>query len=121
MSLRPRRLASGLRNRRVTIQQLTDSQGTSGYPVESWVTLAVVQASKDDATGQERFSANQTTSPFDTTWQVPYLSALDPEMANVPKTRRLVYQNRVYDIVSATLIGMRRGIELKTLAGGLLS
>lgn len=123
MSITPRRIAAGLRNRTVTIQRLTESKGNSGYPVESWTTESpiVVQASKDDAVGQERFAANQMTAPFDTTWQIPYVASMDPELVNVPKTRRLVYQQRVHDIVSATLIGLRRGIELKTLAGGLLT
>ena len=122
MSLTPRRVSAGLRNRLVTIQQLTEAQGPSGFPVETWTvaTPIVVYASKDDATGMERFGANQTTAPFDTTWQIPYLASMDPELVNVPKTRRLIYQARVHDIVSATLIGLRRGVELKTLAGGLL-
>lgn len=123
LSLRPRRLSSGLRDRQVTIQLLTESQGASGYPVENWTTATpiLVRASKDDAVGQERFAANQTTSPFDTTWQIPYLASMDPELVNVPKTRRIIYAQRVHDIVSASLIGLHRGIELKTLAGGLLT
>jgi len=123
MSLTPRRLAAGIRNRQVTIQVLTETKGSSGYPVENWTTATpiVVQASKDDETGEERFAANQTTAPFDTTWQIPYLASMDPELVNVPKTRRVLYQGRVHDIVSANLLGLHRGIELRTLAGGLLT
>jgi head-tail adaptor len=120
MSPRPH-LAAGVRNRQVIIQQLTELKGASGFPVESWTTLTTVQASKDDATGVERFAANQLSSPFDTTWQLPYLASLDPELVNVPKKRRLVYQGRVHDIVSATPIGLHRGLEIQTLAGGLLT
>jgi len=118
----PRQVAAGLRTRQVTIQQLTESQGQSGYPVESWTSLVSLLASKVDEVGQERFAASQTTSPFDTTWQIPYLASMDPELLNVPKKRRLVYQGRVHDIVSASPIGeLHRGIELRTLAGGLLT
>lgn len=118
----PRQVPAGLRTRLVTIQQLAESQGTSGYPVENWTTLVTVMASKADETGQERFGANQTTSPYDTTWQIPYIAGVDPELLNVPKKRRLIYRNRVYDIVSASPIGeLHRGVELKTLAGGLLT
>ncbi len=118
----PKQVATGVRTRLITIQQLTESQGPSGFPVESWTTLTTVFASKADAVGRERFGANQLSSPFDTTWQMPYLSAVDPELVNVPKTRRVVYQGRVYDIVSASPVGeLHRGIELQTLAGGLLT
>jgi len=117
-----KQVAAGLRNRLVTIQQLTESKGPSGFPVESWVALTTVYASKNDETGQERFTTSQLSSPFDTTWQVPYLSTLDPELLNVPKKRRLIYQGRVHDIVSASPVGdLHRGIELRTLAGGLLT
>lgn len=115
-------VAAGRRTRLVTIQQLTESKGASGFPVESWTLLINVMASKDDQVGQERYAAQQLSSPFDTTWQLPYLAGLDPELLNVPKKRRLVYQNRVHDIVSASPIGeLHRGIELRTLAGGLLT
>ena len=123
MSLGPRRLSAGMRHWQVTIQLLTESAGVSGFPVESWTasTPIVVQASKDDDTGSERFAANQTTSPFDTTWQIPYLASMDPELVNVQKQRRVIYAGRVHDIVSATVIGLHDGIELKTRAGGLLT
>jgi SPP1 family predicted phage head-tail adaptor len=118
----PRQVAAGLRNRQVTIQQLMESKGPSGFPVEKWTSLVTVMASKDDQEGQERFNANQLSSPFDTTWQIPYIAGIDPELLNVPKKRRLVYQNRVYDIVSASPIGeLHRGIKVRTLAGGLLT
>ena len=116
-----RRLSAGIRNRQVTIQQLTPSRGPSGAPVESWTTLVDLQASKYDDTGQERFAENQLSSPFDTTWEIPYLASCDPELLNVPKTRRVVYAGRVHDIVSATLLGLHRGIALKTVAGGSLT
>src|SRR5678816_2145210 len=114
---------AGRRTRLVSIQKLTQGKGASGFPVESWTTETPISvlASKDDAGGRERFVANQLSSPFDTIWQIPYLADMDPELVNVPKTRRLVYQSRVYDIVSAEMIGLRRAIQLETLAGGNLA
>jgi len=117
-----RQVAAGLRTRQVTIQQLIETKGSSGFPVENWTTLVTVMASKNDDVGQERYAANQLSSPFDTTWQIPYIAGIDPELLNVPKKRRLIYRNRVYDIVSASPIGeLHRGIELRTLAGGQLT
>jgi len=108
---------AGERDRAVTIQQLTESSGTSGFPVESWTTLATpVWMRRDDLRGNERFDAGQLSSPFDTRWEMPYREDMDPELVDVAKTRRLLYKNRAYDIVNGSQIGRRDGIELMTLA-----
>lgn len=115
--------AAGARDRLVTIEQLTESKGTSNYPVESWDTLVDVWAHKADASARERFSfsANQETAPYDTRWTIPFLESMDPDAVDVRKTRRLLYRGRVHDIVGAMEIGRREAIELQTLAGGLAS
>ena|ERR1043166_998897 len=112
---------SGVRDRLVTIQQLTESIGTSHAPVESWQRLCEVMAFKDDLSGRERFVANQPSAPYDSRWELPFRSDCDPERIDVPKTRRIVHQGRVYDIVSATQIGRRAGVMVMTLSGGLLT
>lgn len=108
---------SGERDRAVTVQQLTESAGASGFPVETWSTLvSPYWVKKMDASGRERFGSGQLSAPFDTRWEGAYHPDLDPETVNVAKTRRLVYQGRPYDIVAASMIGMREGIEFLTLA-----
>lgn len=108
----------GERDKRVTIEVLTDGAGaTSGAAIETPTTLAQVFMSKEDQGARERFALGQTSAPFDTRWEMAYASNMDPELLDVPKSRRLVYQGRVYDIVGANLIGMREAIELLTLAG----
>jgi len=113
---------AGTRHYWLAIQKLTQKRGPSGFPVENWTDLDPlhVLARKDDMGGRERFVANQLSSPFDTVWQIPYLADMDPDLVNVPKMRRVVHQNRVYDIVSAQTIGYHRAIQLETLAGGTL-
>ncbi len=111
----------GERDRSVIVQQLTDSVGTSGFPVETWDTLDTVWMRKLDVSGRERFMAAQLSAPIDTQWEMGYRADMDPELEDVRKTRRLVYQGRVFDIVDASQIGRREGIELLTLAKGAVS
>lgn len=108
----------GERNKAVTIQQSTDSTATSGFPKEPWTTLASpVWMRKLDLKGDERFKADQVTASYQTQWEMGYRADMDPELVNVPKSRRLVYQSRVHMIVQASVIGSREGIELLTMAG----
>ncbi len=109
---------SGLRDRLVTIQTLTDGVGSSSFPTESWATLRTEWAEKVDVRGRERLMNGQNASSFDTRWTLGYSAEMDPELVDVTKARRLVWQGRAYDIVSAAMIGRREGIELMTLAAG---
>ncbi len=106
----------GLRTKLVTIQQVTDSKGPSGRPVETWITLCQAWMERDDLTGTEHYTTAQEFSRSDVIWRMPYQSNMDPESLNEPKTRRLLYAGRVYDIVSAVPIGQHAKIELTTLA-----
>jgi hypothetical protein len=65
----------------------------------------------------ERFTADQNKGAADTQWEMGYRPDMDPELVDVVKKRRLLYQGRVYDITSADLIGRFEGIELVTLSG----
>lgn len=108
---------TGQRNRLVTIQQLTESRdATTREPVESWTTLRQAYMSVDPMRGSERFAAHQTTAAGDTVWEMPYVEDMDPEVVDVPKSRRLLFRGRVYDITSAIHEGMRACIELTTLS-----
>jgi SPP1 family predicted phage head-tail adaptor len=113
--------ASGRRDRFVTVQQLSESRGASGAPIESWTRLTDVWAAKTDIRGFERFIANQISAPYDTKWDLHYSAEWDPDRVDVRKRRRLVVEGRVHDIVAAQEIGRRQGVEVMTLAGGLLA
>jgi len=112
---------AGARDRLITVQALTESVGESRRPVETWDTLMEVWAAKTDIGGRERLVADQLSAPYDTKWQLPYSPEIDPDLVDVRKTRRLVVSGRVHDIVSAEEIGLKRGVEVRTLAGGLLT
>lgn len=107
----------GNRDRAVNIQQADESTGTSGLPREEWYALVSnVWMSKQDLRGTERWNTDQIAAKFDSIFQMGYRPDMDPELVDVPKLRRLVYQDRIYEIVSATLIGRREGVQLATIA-----
>lgn len=116
---------SGARDRYITIQSLTESIGASRLPVETWATLIQVHANKADVDVSrfvaERNVADQRSSPYETRWTIPYVASMDPELVDVRKSRRLVVNGRVHDIVAGKEIGRKEAIELHTVAGGLLS
>jgi head-tail adaptor len=107
----------GERDRAVLIEQAVETTGSSGFPVQTWTTLAYpVWMRKMDMRMQERFNAAQISAAADIQWEMGYRPDMDPELVDVPKTRRLRWQNRTYDITGASLIGAREGVELLTLS-----
>jgi head-tail adaptor len=106
--------AAGRRYTLVAIQQLT-SETSGGFPVETWTTLGSWWLNKRDLRADERFVANRESAFAETQWHGPYRADMDPELVDVAKVRRLVYQGKTHDIVAAALIE-RRAIELLTLA-----
>jgi hypothetical protein len=107
----------GARDRAVIVEQLVPSIGPSRFPVEDWTVLApIVWMSKRHITGTERQTMDQKTAPFEDVWETAYRADLDPELVDVPKTRRLVYQGRAFDIIDANQIGRREGVQLMTRA-----
>jgi hypothetical protein len=115
-------LRSGARDRPVLIEerQSGDTVDGAGFPSDNsagWTTLSALEwMHKRDLGGQERLTAQQLSSPIDTVWTMSYRADMDPDLVDVPKLRRLVYQGRTYDIVAASQIGLREGVELMTLA-----
>lgn len=114
-------LSLGGFDRPVTIQQLADSVGTSGRPVETWTTLlSNVWMKREDVTrtySGERFMGSQLAAQSTVKWTMRFDDRMDPEAVDVEKKRRLVYLGRVYDITVAMQIGRQDWIELTTIAG----
>ena len=102
----------------VLIQQLTESRGaTSKAPVESWTTLLDrVPMQRQASRGNETFTRDQLSGSHVTTWTMRYLVDMDPDLVDVPKKRRLVYQGRAHDILSAEPMDRKVGLVLRTLA-----
>lgn len=113
----------GERDKAVAIEQLNEQTADSGFPVEPWSTLKSpvwmrkMDAAPQGARSRERVTADQIAAFYETQWEMGYMGEMDPELVDVPTKRRLVYQGRVHQIVAASLIGRREGIELLTVAG----
>lgn len=101
----------------VTIQQLTETRGaTSKAPVESWTTLAHAWMARQAERGSEAFKAMQLSGASATQWTMRYVASMDPDLVDVAKTRRLLYQGRAYDIVSVEPMDRKVGLVLRTIA-----
>ena len=108
-------ISSGKMDRAVTIEALAEA--ASGYPVETWGTLADLEwMEKVTVSGSERFATAQVAAQVQTVWRMHWRADMDPDAVDVPKTRRLVFMDRVFDITSAVEVGRRQGIELTTVA-----
>lgn len=117
-------MEAGRRDKLVIIQQRSsvDPMDDAGYPVDGpWTELGREWMSKlsvAELGQQERFVAAQVTASFETEWEMPYRSTMDPEEIDIPKLRRLSYRGRIYDIVFAAVAEVREGkaIKIRTLA-----
>jgi len=117
-----RTINAGVLIHTVRIQQReTDPLDESGAPDETagWTTLTDAQMGRIDRRserGGETFRADQVAAMMTTRWKMRYLASMDPDLVDVQKTRRLLYQGRVYDIVDVEVLDRRVGIELRTIA-----
>jgi len=107
----------GERTTPVAVHQKTTTTGASRFPVDTWTPLlARVWMRKVELKLTEQFRAGQESAYAETRWEMGYRADMDPERIDVPTVRRLQYQDRIYDITGASVIGQREGIELLTLA-----
>lgn len=111
------RNAAGQRDKWVTVQTKTPATATSGYPKNAtWVDSTTLFMSRHDVRADERAAAGLESAFAETIWHAPYVESLDPEVVDVPATKRLVYKGRTYNIRSASLLDRKTGIEFVTLA-----
>jgi head-tail adaptor len=111
----PEIVESGRRRWYVAIEQWTELESPDGAVIEDWVPLASEWMLKETLNASERFMSDQLMARLSTRFVMPFRSTMDPDRIDVPKTRRLNYAGRQYDIKSAATIGLReRQIELVT-------
>lgn len=104
--------AAGQRDRYVLIEQLEDA--TAQFP--TWVGLRTEWMSRRDMSADEHLQSDQVSAYGMTEWQMPYYADMDPELVDVPASRRLVYEGRTYGIREASPLGWKRDIALITLS-----
>lgn len=100
----------------VTIQQGTDAVGGSKFPTEGWTTLLSAWMCRDTQTGTEQLVAGQVAAAATIDWEMRYVESMDPDLVDVPKSRRLLYHGRVYGIIRAAHMGRQDKIRLTTLS-----
>lgn len=108
--------AAGRRDKSVTIQQKpAPDAAPAGFPVPNWSDLRTVFMARRELRADERFATRQQSAFVETQWVSEYMADMDPELIDVPATRRFSYAGRFYDIVSASLMDRKTGIEYLTL------
>jgi|SRR5688572_5586403 len=105
----------GTRRAKVTVEHRVENGG-GGFPIETWQPLATLWMQKVDLIGNEAFRADQMSARYDVRFIGPYARTLDPEVVDVPATHRLQYRGRVYDIVTAQLVGHFEGVEYRAVS-----
>lgn len=83
----------GRLDRRIVIQESTETKDVYGQPVKTWATLATVWAQVDDKSGGETYQAEQLTAYRKTVFVIRFRSGIEERM-------RILYNNRYYDILS---------------------
>ena len=97
-------LFAGDLNRRVVIEQ--SSQIDDGLSATlHWSALATVWANVVELAGRESLQASQTYAEAITRFQIRYRD-------DVKRTYRLKYQDRIYDIISISELGVKEGQEI---------
>lgn len=100
-------MRAGELDRRVTIEQPTETRDSYGEPVTTWSELATVWASREDMRGQERFTAQQVHSELTTVFRMRYRDDVTTKM-------RLKENGVIFDIEEVVETGRREGLEITT-------
>lgn len=93
----------GQRDALILIEKLSESQGDSNFPTESWVQAVQVWASRDYVTLDERVQSSQLMASAVVRFEVPYSYDIDPDVFDVPNKRRVNFKNRIYNIIAAEM------------------
>jgi len=97
-------LRAGEMDERITLQTLTESQGSAGGVEESYSDLATVWAKVKRTTGNEDFSSAQWHDDQTWTFIIRYSSDVD----SVSEGDRIVLGSETYNIRSIERMGLRK-------------
>lgn len=106
-------MRAGRKDRRIEIQALTESKGDDGSDVQTWALYKEVWAMTMPSAGREPYNSNQFVSEIDTLFRIDYISGISP------KTHRIIYSGKTYDIFSVLEIeGRNQTLEIGAKAQG---
>lgn len=99
---------AGSLDRRITIQARTDTQDGAGQAVATWADAATVWARWEPFQVREPFTDQQFAAFIDSRFIIRRRPSLIPS----PKTHRVSYDGKTYDIAGVREIGRREALEL---------
>lgn len=85
-------MRAGRLNKKVIIQQTTESRGVAGGVDDTWSTYITIWASMEPIAGREYFDAQQLNAEVTTLIRIRYNSGVTSKM-------RVLHGSRVYDIL----------------------
>lgn len=102
-------MRAGRMNRKITIQQPTETLDSYNQPVASWSTYKTVWAEYLPKRGREYFAADQTVAEADAVFRIRYDSGVTRKM-------RISFGGDYYDISGISEIGYKEGLEIAAQA-----
>jgi SPP1 family predicted phage head-tail adaptor len=100
---------AGELDRRVTIEEYTETQDDYGEPIKDWVAVATVWAQVQPLRGSERFLAQQVSADVETRFRIRWRDDVTDKM-------RLLYETAYYNITAILEIGRHEGLEIMAKA-----
>jgi SPP1 family predicted phage head-tail adaptor len=101
-------MAFGELDRRVIIQQGTETVGANGERSVVWSTFVTLWAGIDYGTGGEDYEAGQRTASNEVNFVVRYYPGITEKM-------RVSYDSASYDILHISEVGRQRYLMLKSV------
>ena len=99
-------MRSGKLDRKITLQQIVVVRGNSGGESVTWEDMYDLFAERETTAATERFAASQRIAEVDTLYRVRWNSST--KLIN-PKTHRITYRSRWYEILAVVEIGRNEG------------
>lgn len=99
-------------DRRITVERMTSTPDEFNAPVERWLPLATVWASKRDVKDGERLRADGISSQITTRFRIRHSRLV----ADINPSDRVIFNGLTYDIVAVKELGRIEGIEITAAA-----
>jgi SPP1 family predicted phage head-tail adaptor len=103
---------SGDMNRRVVLQRATVTRNEFNEEIETWATLAMVWARKDDVSAAESFRAQEVGAQLTTRFRIRYSATV----ATLNPHDRVLHAGRLYNITGVREKQRNRWIEVDCVA-----
>jgi SPP1 family predicted phage head-tail adaptor len=92
-------------DRLITIQRNTPTINDYGESVANWSDLATVWAQQQTVKALEKWVSQQVKAEIDVKFRIRYRSDVTP-------MNRLVFEDRVFDIISVSEVGRREALDI---------